>query len=130
MLQKELIDEAKKNADKADKEIIEATKARNKEIADANEEHNKDANKEAEKWAKKKLELLSEISIAEQDELAKPYIKLEQEYQKDLMEFGKTQEQKDLITKDYLAYRDWETDRKSTRLNSSHRSLSRMPSSA
>ena len=26
--------------------------------------------------------------------------------------------------------RDWETDRKSTRLNSSHRSLSRMPSSA
>ena len=29
-----------------------------------------------------------------------------------------------------LAYRDWETDRKSTRLNSSHRSLSRMPSSA
>ena len=27
-------------------------------------------------------------------------------------------------------YRDWETDRKSTRLNSRHRSLSRMPSSA
>ena len=27
-------------------------------------------------------------------------------------------------------YRDWEADRKSTRLNSSHRSLSRMPSSA
>ena len=31
---------------------------------------------------------------------------------------------------DDLDYRDWETDRKSTRLNSSHRSLSRMPSSA
>ena len=30
----------------------------------------------------------------------------------------------------YRGYRDWETDRKSTRLNSSHRSLSRMPSSA
>ena len=29
-----------------------------------------------------------------------------------------------------VIYRDWETDRKSTRLNSSHRSLSRMPSSA
>ena len=28
------------------------------------------------------------------------------------------------------SYRDWETDRKSTRLNSSHRSLARMPSSA
>ena len=32
--------------------------------------------------------------------------------------------------KRYGLYRDWETDRKSTRLNSSHRSLSRMPSSA
>ena len=31
---------------------------------------------------------------------------------------------------DTRPYRDWETDRKSTRLNSSHRSLSRMPSSA
>ena len=29
-----------------------------------------------------------------------------------------------------LKYRDWETDRKSTRLNSSHLKLSRMPSSA
>ena len=33
-------------------------------------------------------------------------------------------------TMDGFKYRDWETDRKSTRLNSSHRSLSRMPSSA
>ena len=32
--------------------------------------------------------------------------------------------------KGIAGYRDWETDRKSTRLNSSHRSLSRMPSSA
>ena len=30
----------------------------------------------------------------------------------------------------YFVYRDWETDRKSTRLNSSHLKLSRMPSSA
>ena len=29
-----------------------------------------------------------------------------------------------------LRYRDWETDRKSTRLNSSHSAKSRMPSSA
>ena len=35
-----------------------------------------------------------------------------------------------LIKSDNGKYRDWETDRKSTRLNSSHRSLSRMPSSA
>ena len=33
-------------------------------------------------------------------------------------------------TLEEFRYRDWETDRKSTRLNSSHRSLSRMPSSA
>ena len=35
--------------------------------------------------------------------------------------------------KDYVivgTYRDWETDRKSTRLNSSHSAKSRMPSSA
>ena len=31
---------------------------------------------------------------------------------------------------DDCLYRDWETDRKSTRLNSSHLKLSRMPSSA
>ena len=31
---------------------------------------------------------------------------------------------------DDLRYRDWETDRKSTRLNSSHSAKSRMPSSA
>ena len=29
-----------------------------------------------------------------------------------------------------INYRDWETDRKSTRLNSSHSAKSRMPSSA
>ena len=33
-----------------------------------------------------------------------------------------------VITKGW--YRDWETDRKSTRLNSSHEFVSRMPSSA
>ena len=32
--------------------------------------------------------------------------------------------------KNARAYRDWETDRKSTRLNSSHSAKSRMPSSA
>ena len=32
--------------------------------------------------------------------------------------------------KEAVTYRDWETDRKSTRLNSSHEIPSRMPSSA
>ena len=34
------------------------------------------------------------------------------------------------LVEDTAAYRDWETDRKSTRLNSSHEIPSRMPSSA
>ena len=34
------------------------------------------------------------------------------------------------LTPDQRRYRDWETDRKSTRLNSSHSAKSRMPSSA
>ena len=42
-----------------------------------------------------------------------------------------TEEQKkEFIVKDKAEYRDWETDRKSTRLNSSHITRSRMPSSA
>ena len=45
------------------------------------------------------------------------------------------QEAKKIIINTYRTgkqspYRDWETDRKSTRLNSSHLKLSRMPSSA
>ena len=47
-------------------------------------------------------------------------------------EFAKSKITKILrfLNNDNKIYRDWETDRKSTRLNSSHRSLSRMPSSA
>ena len=41
-----------------------------------------------------------------------------------------TDETAGTLKKEYEAYRDWETDRKSTRLNSSHSGESRMPSSA
>ena len=47
--------------------------------------------------------------------------------------FGKKIENwvaRDLAYPTNVLYRDWETDRKSTRLNSSHLKLSRMPSSA
>ena len=37
---------------------------------------------------------------------------------------------KEELTKNEADYRDWETDRKSTRLNSSHITRPRMPSSA
>ena len=46
------------------------------------------------------------------------------EYVVDLKEFNKNKVER------YGVYRDWETDRKSTRLNSSHSAKSRMPSSA
>ena len=36
----------------------------------------------------------------------------------------------EVLLEKYVGYRDWETDRKSTRLNSSHSGESRMPSSA
>ena len=39
-------------------------------------------------------------------------------------------EEADLIFINTCCYRDWETDRKSTRLNSSHSGETRMPSSA
>ena len=59
--------------------------------------------------------------------------------QNDFMVFGSTfmvragglggDEEEDEYDDDF-SYRDWETDRKSTRLNSSHSAKSRMPSSA
>ena len=39
-------------------------------------------------------------------------------------------DRKMIVRYDGMTYRDWETDRKSTRLNSSHSAKSRMPSSA
>ena len=48
---------------------------------------------------------------------------------KNISEFQRSDDGEKGTTSDPV-YRDWETDRKSTRQNSSHRSLSRMPSSA
>ena len=63
-----------------------------------------------------------------------PFTEVEEkiEQQKDAFHHNnKVERAKIVLGEKYLcAYRDWETDRKSTRLNSSHRSLSRMPSSA
>ena len=44
--------------------------------------------------------------------------------------FSNSQWEKHLAYSYNVSYRDWETDRKSTRLNSSHITRSRMPSSA
>ena len=50
--------------------------------------------------------------------------------EKDLQEIKNTLLESDKKIGDMGNYRDWETDRKSTRLNSSHITRSRMPSSA
>ena len=47
-----------------------------------------------------------------------------------LINNGYPESQVDFGMKYCSCYRDWETDRKSTRLNSSHSAKSRMPSSA
>ena len=47
-----------------------------------------------------------------------------------VLEFQQATDERIQAEKDYGLYRDWETDRKSTRLNSSHEIPSRMPSSA
>ena len=54
--------------------------------------------------------------------------KIKEETEKQKIQTQEKKEEK--IEEKEPKYRDWETDRKSTRLNSSHRSLSRMPSSA
>ena len=63
-----------------------------------------------------------------------------EDFRSNLRRMGADEDRKRIYLRDYLdvgnaieketAYRDWETDRKSTRLNSSHSAKSRMPSSA
>ena len=48
----------------------------------------------------------------------------------DTCPFGEAYDGATMSVYDSNRYRDWETDRKSTRLNSSHSAKSRMPSSA
>lgn len=59
-----------------------------------------DLNKE---WSKRKLDLIYETSISEQDAFSKPYIELEKKYNEDLEKYGKLQGAKELITKEYQA---------------------------
>lgn len=58
------------------------------------EKHNKE-------WAKRKREITENISIAEQDELAKPYIKLTAKYEEDLIKYKDNSEAKKLLAKEY-----------------------------
>ena len=55
----------------------------------------------AKKWAEKKLEIQTEMSIAEQDELAKPFLQLQLEYQKDLEQFKGVMGAKELLAENF-----------------------------
>ena len=55
----------------------------------------------AKKWAEKKIEISTDMAISEQDELAKPFLKLQLEYQKDLEEFKNVIGAKELLAKNF-----------------------------
>ena len=57
-------------------------------------------------------------------------VTLEQQWQTQNISISKLSSTEKLAIYNSQLYRDWETDRKSTRLNSSHSAKSRMPSSA
>ena len=64
------------------------------------------------------------VEVVKGQEISDAQIKGEQE------KFDKLNAEVNKLVNEYRRYRDWETDRKSTRLNSSHSGESRMPSSA
>lgn len=57
----------------------------------------------AKKWAERKREIDTELAISEQDELAKPFLKLQLEYAKDLEEFKSVVGAKELLAKNFNA---------------------------
>ena len=57
----------------------------------------------AKKWAERKREIDTELAISEQDELAKPFLKLQLEYAKDLEEFKNVVGAKELLAKNFNA---------------------------
>ena len=76
-----------------------------------------------------------QIKVKQSREARAALLMLMQRYpSKDSLSYFALRDDKSLMwatnNKAAIGYRDWETDRKSTRLNSSHEFVSRMPSSA
>lgn len=53
------------------------------------------------KWAERKVEISTEMAIAEQDELSKPFLQLQLEYQKDLEEFKSVVGAKEILAENF-----------------------------
>jgi len=62
-----------------------------------------ESEKLAEEWATKKREINASMAIAEQDELAKPFIVLDMKYQEDLIKFKDVSEAKAKLTAEFNA---------------------------
>ena len=77
-----------------------------------------------------KRELHAFLQINQESVVVLDYVLFDFESANELIVLNSTYPKVDWVLFSDENYRDWETDRKSTRLNSSHRSLSRMPSSA
>ena len=71
------------------------------------EQAQKKAQNDAEKlltdWNSRKLDITKNIAIAEQDELAKPYILLQSKYEEDLIKYGSVLGAKSLLTSEFNA---------------------------
>lgn len=90
------------DATKKDWELIfDIQKKAQDEINNQQKKAQDDALSLSQKWADKKREILVENSITEQDELAKPFLKLQLEYQKDLEEFKNVIGAKELLAKNF-----------------------------
>lgn len=90
---------AEKNAympfNPSEQEIKDGEKARKKAEGDAI--------RLSEEWAVKKREITASMAIAEQDELAKPFIVLDMKYQEDLIKFKDVSEAKAKLTAEFNA---------------------------
>ena len=92
------------DATKKDWELIfDINKKAQDEILSKQKEAQNNAESLAKKWAEKKLEIQTDMSISEQDEIVKPFLKLELEYQKDLEEFKAVIGAKELLAKNFNA---------------------------
>lgn len=90
-------------AEQYKKTLEDVKKAREKEEAEARESFNKKDIKAMDDWAKKKADLAKELSILQQDELAKPYILLTAQYEEDMRNAKGNKEAQLYLTEIYNA---------------------------
>lgn len=82
---------------------LKAEDDRRKEAAKQQEKAQKDAIKLAEEWARRKKEITTNIAIAEQDEMAKPFILLLAKYDEDMERFKGIKEAQLKLTEEFNA---------------------------